>query len=177
MFCEFFSHTQIDCPPIIFLGFGNAKCHTVYIVKTKTFHLSLSIFPLFFGYKNSDKELFCFKLFDRFKEKKRSFYQFFGQIWKKNYRKVSAPACSRFPRIYINSRRLKQVTADCLGFHLMAERDFVGFYPWNYQICFPLGCPDVRNSVDVCNFPLYIMCETSECCKTNASEDVKKTYQ
>jgi len=79
--CDFFSHTQIDCPPIIFLGFGNAKCHTVYIVKTKTFHLSLSIFPLFLRQKNSDKEPFSFKLFDRFKQrKKRSFYQFFGQI-------------------------------------------------------------------------------------------------
>ena len=65
----FFSHTRIDCPPIIFLGLRYAKSHTVYIVKTKTFHLSLSIFPLFFGDKNSDTKPLSFKLFDRFKGK------------------------------------------------------------------------------------------------------------
>ena len=145
--------------------------------KDKDFPPIALYFPSFFWIQKFRQRALLLQTIWPLQGKKKIFLPIFWANLKKNYRKVSAPACSRFPRIYINSRRLKQVTADCLGFHLMAERDFVGFYPWNYQICFPLGCPDVRNSVDVCNFPLYIMCETSECCKTNASEDVKKTYQ
>ena len=79
-----FSHTQIDCPPIIFLGFGNAKCHTVYIVKTKTFHLSLSIFPLFFlDTKIQTKSSSPSNYLTASRKKKDLFTNFLGKFEKK----------------------------------------------------------------------------------------------